>query len=64
MICLFHSNELPLRHQFNVIDGATTGPGAHAGVFGKVIAHYETLPICNFEIISLPKLKGISYRSD
>ena len=31
VICMFHSNELPLRHLISVLDGKTTGPHTSSG---------------------------------
>ena len=37
VVCLLHTNELPLRHVFATLDGATSGPDAFAGPIGKKI---------------------------
>src|SRR6218665_913363 len=34
-VCLLHANELPLRHLFEALDGATTGPSGFSGSIGK-----------------------------
>ena len=36
-MCLLHTNELPLRHVFAALDGATSGPDTFAGPIGKKI---------------------------
>lgn len=58
-ICLLHVNELPLRHIFHYLDGATTGPRSFTGEIGKAIQSCEKLPVVNFQAIpdiSLPVL--------
>ena len=35
LICMFHLNELPLRHLLVHLDGTTSGPNAFCGVIGK-----------------------------
>ena len=37
LVCLLHSNELPLRHLFLHLDGATTGPLGFYGPIGKAL---------------------------
>ena len=37
-ICLLDCNELPLRHDFRLLDGAATGPDSFSGKIGKIIA--------------------------
>ncbi|CAG9826869.1 unnamed protein product [Diabrotica balteata] len=57
-VCALHANELPLRHLFQRLDGATTGPRQFSGVIGKLLEKCEHLPIVDFEIIEsdLPEL--------
>jgi hypothetical protein len=50
-ICLFHLNELLLRHLILEIDGGTTSPTSYAGTIGKAIEKCENLPICRFKCI-------------
>lgn len=40
-ICLLHFNELPLRHLFAKIDGATTGPTTSTGVIANQLENIE-----------------------
>ena len=35
VVSLLHTNELPLRHVFATLDGATSGPDTFAGPIGK-----------------------------
>lgn len=51
-VCLLHFNELPLRHLFEKIDGATSGPKTHCGPIGKQLNECESLPVVNFVSIS------------
>nr|CAH7728928.1 unnamed protein product [Callosobruchus chinensis] len=48
LICQIHSNELPLRHLFEHLDGRTTGPTQHLGPLGKMLENCETRPVVNF----------------
>ena len=48
IICLLHSNELPLRHFFCYLDDATTGPRAFSGEIGKALQDCETLAVFSF----------------
>ena len=48
VICLIHSNELPLRHLIQKLDGATTGPLTFSGPIGAKLETCQTLPIVPF----------------
>ena len=37
-ICLLHCNELPLRHVFAELDGATSGPDSFSGKIGSQLS--------------------------
>jgi hypothetical protein len=37
IICMFHLNELPLRHLFKMLDGSTSGPNTYKGIIGSAI---------------------------
>lgn len=52
LVCQLHSNELPLRHLFQKLDGHTTGPHSYSGPIGKMLTSCETLPVVHFEPIS------------
>ena len=51
LVCLFHYNELPLRHLFKHLDGITSGPRGFCGVIGKQLETCEQLPLVQFEKI-------------
>lgn len=51
VICLLHMNELPLRHLFFHIDGATSGPKTYTGQLGKSLETCEQLPVKKFHPI-------------
>lgn len=48
-ICLYHFNELPLRHLMLHLDGTTTGPTAFSGTIGKQLQNCQELPVTKFE---------------
>ena len=50
-ICLLHTNELPLRHLLQSLDGHTKGPYAFSGPIGSHLQNCEKLPIVAFKII-------------
>ena len=62
VVCLLHTNELPLRHVFATLDGATSGPDTFAGPIGKKIQGPVSIwPVTQFKqvfdpISSFPKL--------
>lgn len=59
LICLFHANELPLRHLLQHLDGHTTGPYGYSGPIGKALVTCEQLPATAFHPIqseNLPEL--------
>lgn len=49
LICMFHFNELPLRHLVLHLDGTTSGPTAFSGTIGKALAKCHDLSIVKFE---------------
>lgn len=51
LICQLHANELTLRHLFNYVDGASTGPKTFIGPIGKSILNCEQLPIIDYVAI-------------
>jgi len=56
LVCLLHSNELPLRHLFQALDGATTGPPAprgFSGSIGKRLVTCSEPPVYSFEPVQL-----------
>lgn len=52
-VCLLHTNELPLRHLFQTLDGPTTGANTFSGPIGQAIKSCELLPVVKFQPISL-----------
>lgn len=57
-VCLLHFNELPFRHIFQHIDGATTGPKSFSGSIGKQLVGCEKLPVVEYESVdcSIPEI--------
>jgi hypothetical protein len=47
-VFLLHSNELPLRHLVNKLDGATKGPSSFSGEIGKFLQNCEKMPVIDF----------------
>jgi len=56
LICLLHTNELPLRHLMKELDGGTSGPEHFAGLIGKQLVGCELLDIVNFEAVQAPEI--------
>ena len=56
-ICLLHTNELPLRHVFTMLDGTTSSPITFAGPIGKCLTgDVSCWPVAaNFKSISNPQ---------
>ena len=48
-ICLFHTNELQLRHLLQHLNGKTTAPTGYRGENGKKLELCEKMHIMNFE---------------
>lgn len=65
-VCLLHANELPLRHLFQTLDGATTGPKGFTGPIGKALPNCEKHPIVTFQRIAcdLPAIKSDDLSTD
>lgn len=58
VICMLHLNELPLRHLFKHLDGATTGPNTYKGPIGSAIVNdLRFLPVISFKKVSGRVLK-------
>lgn len=49
--CLLHTNELPLHHLNNYLDGTTSGPKGFPGDIGKTLISCEHLPVEQFQKI-------------
>ncbi len=55
---MLHLNELPLRHLFKHLDGATTGPNTYKGPIGSAIVNdLRFLPVISFKKVSGRVLK-------
>lgn len=66
LVCQLHSNELPLRHLLQHLDGVTTGPTGFSGPIGKALANCESLPIAAFSKIdsALPLITATDLSTD
>src|SRR6218665_2787987 len=53
LVCLRHANDLPLRHLFEALDGATTGPRGFPGSIGKRLVTCSEQPVSSFEPVQL-----------
>lgn len=51
LVCLLHTNELPLRHLMSYLDGKTSGPSGFSGQIGKSLESCESLPVVEFKKI-------------
>lgn len=51
LVCLLHTNELPLRHLLQHLDGPTSGPRAFSGPIGKALENCRALPVVPFDKI-------------
>ena len=66
-VCLLHTNELPLRHIIQKLDGGTTGPKAFTGPIGRLLSNCEELPVVDFEPIvfqTCPDLTSVDLSND
>ena len=55
VVCLLHTNELPLRHIFQYLDGGTKSPNAFAGPIGKSLdSNSSQWPVITFKPILNP----------
>ena len=50
LVCLLHANELPLRHLFQSLDGATTGPRGFSGTLSisNALNKCNELPVVEY----------------
>ena len=55
-VCMLHSNELPLRHLFNSLNGKTSGPRSFTGPIGKELQKCETKAVVSFTPIEVPAI--------
>lgn len=56
-ICLLHCNELPLRHVFMEIDGATKGPDSFSGNIGKCLSG----PVSDWDIVPFKAISSVNF---
>lgn len=65
-MCALHSNELPLRHLLEALDGVTAGPRAFSGTIGKSLVNCEQLPVAMFQKIEadLPQITSKDLSTD
>ena len=59
-MCLLHTNELPLRHVFAALDGATSGPDTFAGPIGKKIQG----PVSSWPVTQFKQVKSLIPKRD
>ena len=60
VICLLHTNELPLRHIFVELDGSTKSPDAFAGPIGKKLdGNVSQWPVVAFKPIPNPHFSSL-----
>jgi len=57
IICLLHTNELPLRHLMKELHVGTSGPEHYAGMLGKQLPSCELLDVGDFKAIQAPEIK-------
>jgi len=53
LVCMLHTNELPVLHLLQNLDGLTSGPRAFSGPIGKALTACETIPVVPFSNISV-----------
>ena len=56
IVCLLHTNELPLRHLMKELDGDTSGPEHFAGMIGKQLPNCELLDVVDFKAVQAPEI--------
>ena len=64
LVCLLHTNNLPLRHLMKELDGGTSGLEDFSGLIGKQLVGGESLDVVDFETVPVPEItideKGLS----
>ena len=55
LVCLLHSNELPLRQLMKELDGGTSRPEDLGGLIGKQLVGCELLDVVDFEAVKFQK---------
>ena len=56
LVCLLHTNEIPLRHLMKELDGGNSGPEDFGGSIGKQLGRCELLDVVDFEAIQGPDI--------
>ena len=61
VLCALHTNELPLRHLFEAVDGKTSGKDSWTGPIGKLLPKVQELPLDpKFKVIESGDLPDLS----
>ena len=53
LVCLLHTNELPLRHLMKELDGGTNGREDFGGLIGKQLVGCELLNVIDLEAVQV-----------
>ena len=56
LVCVLHTNELPLRQSMKELDGGTSGPEDFGGLIGKQLVGCELLDVVDFEAVQVPEI--------
>lgn len=66
LVCLFHFNELPLRHLFQFLDGKTYGPREFSGPIGKNLQTCIENPVTEFDkiVVDFPSVVAKELSTD
>ena len=56
LVCLLHTDDLPLRHLVKELDGGTSGPEDFGGLIGKQLVGGELLDVADFEAVQIPEI--------
>ena len=56
LVCLLHTNELPLHHLMKELAGSTSGPEDFGGLIGKQLVGCELLNVVDFEAVQVPEI--------
>jgi len=59
LVCLLHTNELPLRHLLQNLDGVTHFPTSFSGPIGKAIQACESMPVVQCSPITLENFPSV-----
>ena len=50
LVCFLHTNELPLRHLFEALDGSTSDPRGFSGSIGRQLETCTQHPVTSFRL--------------